>query len=161
MIIQLKKRISKPSILTCIRDDQSTTWSKLHKGIETHDLAHYAVEKVMGFTNAFYGILNKGYDITDFELPKGKRPEPLQPKNLDASAIQTEHIVNLLLVEFSNSGEDSAFIDSLKSILAENNIPFPKGFDMSKLDEIRQLYSELLFAWGSLGDNEHLELSLF
>ncbi len=161
MIIQLKKRISKPSILTCIRDDQSTTWSKLHKGIETHDLAHYAVEKIMGFTKAFYGILNEGYEIADFELPKDKRPEKLQPKNLDVSAIQTEHIVNLLQTEFLNSGEDSNFINSLRTILKDDGIPFPEDFDTNKLNQIRKLYSELLFKWGSLGDNEQLELSLF
>ncbi len=161
MIIQLKKGISKPSILTCIRTDQTRTWSKLHQGTETHDLAHYAVEKVMGYTTAFYGILNEGFNITDFELPKDKRPEPLQPKNLHVTAIQTEHIVNLLQVEFLNSGENSNFISSLKDILIEHNIPFPDDFDSNKLDQIRQLYSELLFKWGSLGDGEQLELRLF
>ncbi|MEW7289126.1 hypothetical protein [Aquimarina sp. 2304DJ70-9] len=161
MIIRLKKGIEKPSTLTCIRKDQSSTWSKLHKGTETHDLAHYAVEKIMGYTNAFYGILNEGYDIADFELPKNKRPEPLQPKNLHPSALQTEHIVNLLQVEFLNSGEDSNFIASLRSILEDDSIPFPEDLDNNKLNQIRQLYSELLFKWGALGDDEQLELRLF
>ncbi len=161
MVIQLKKGVSKPSILTCIRKDQSITWSKLHKGTETHDLAHYAVEKVMGFTNAFYGILKQGYEIQDFELPKDKRPEELKPSNLHVSAIQTEHIVNLLQIEFLNTGEDSGFIKTLSNVLAENNIPFPEGFDDHKLNQIRQLFSEVLFKWGSLGDGEQLELRLF
>ncbi len=160
MVIQLKKGVSKPSILTCIRDDQSTTWAKLHRGTASHDLAHYAVESIMGYTDAFYGILNQGYAIHDFELPKDKRPEKLKPANLHISAIQTEYIVNLLQTEFLNSGENSNFLQTLRAILTENDIDFPKNFDDDRLFKIRQLFSELLLKWDSLSDGEHLELSL-
>ena len=40
MTITLKKMLTKPSIFSSTRNDGSTTWSKLHRGLETHDLAH-------------------------------------------------------------------------------------------------------------------------
>ena len=67
LTITLKKMLTKPSILSITRNDGSTTWSKLHRGLETHDLAHYAVESTLRFSKAFYGIINEGYNISDFE----------------------------------------------------------------------------------------------
>ena len=160
MRIQIKKNHSKPCILTCIRDDESVTWAKLHQGMEAHDLAHYAVEKVLGFDQAFFGLLNKGYEIGDFELPKDKRPSELQPINLHASALQTEHIVNLLTVEFFNTGVDGNFLETLRSILAENQLSYPDALTEDTLKEIRTMFTELLYRWGALGDGEVLELEL-
>lgn len=160
MRIQIKKNHSKPCVLTCIRDDGSITWSKLHQGTEAHDLAHYAVEKVLEFDQAFFGLLNKGYEIGDFELPRDKRPTDLQPTNLHESALQTEHIVNLLTIEFFNTGEDDNFLKTLESILAENQLPWPEGLTEDALKKIRAVFSELLYRWGALGDGEALELEL-
>ena len=88
MIIKLKKMISKLSILTIVRNDNTSTWSKLHRGLETHDLAHYAVESTLKFKNAFYGLINEGYTVADFELPKDKRPFDIRPENLKPEAIR-------------------------------------------------------------------------
>jgi len=159
MIIQLKKRIVKPTVLECIREDGSSTWSKLHQGTVSHDIAHYAVETVLGFTKAFYGIIASGFNIDDFELPKNERPEALKPSQLDASALQTEHIVNLLQVEFFNSGENQDFIAELTTILSENHIPFPENLNSKTLKSIRTLFSNLLQQWNSLDEGEFLELS--
>ncbi|WP_394747523.1 hypothetical protein [Spongiimicrobium salis] len=158
MKIQFKKGIAKPSVLNCIRDDGSVTWAKLRQGMETHDLAHYAVETVMEFKMAFFGILREGYAITDFELPAHKKPQALLPSKMHETALQTEHIVNLLQIEFFNTGHNKNFLSDLEPILAENELPFPLGLDEGKLEKIRSLFSELLFKWGALGEGEILEL---
>ncbi len=160
MRIQLKKNTKKPCVLTCIRDDGSTTWSKLHQGMEPHDLAHYAVEKVLNFDKAFYGMLNEGYDIGDFELPRDQRPEPLMPANLHTSAVQTEHIVNLLTIEFFNTGEDPDFLNSLRTILDENDLPYPQELDEARLKEIRDTFLQLMYQWGQVQEGENLELEM-
>ena len=67
MTITLKKMLTKPSIHSITGNDGSKTWSKLHRGLETHDLAHYAVESTLLFSKAFYGIINEGDNINDFE----------------------------------------------------------------------------------------------
>lgn len=153
--ISIKKSFSKPSILTIIRSDDSSTWSKLRIGMETHDLAHYAVEKVLNFTSAFYGIINKGFNISDFELPKEQRPNLITPESL-----VTEHIVNLLEVEFLNSGNNHNFIEDLKQILSDNNLPFPNNLNSETLINIRDVYQKLVLKWKALKDDEILNLEL-
>ena len=160
MQIILKKKLDKNSILKIIRDDGTSTWSKLHFGMETHDLCHYAVESTLGFKNAFFGIINNGYDIGDFELPKHLRPNDLQPKNLHNEALVTEHMVNLLEVEYLNSGLNSDFMNQLNSILNENNLTFPQKLNSVILSEIREYYNQLVLKWRDLPENESLYLKL-
>ncbi|MEO0573450.1 MAG: hypothetical protein AAF039_17240 [Bacteroidota bacterium] len=99
MEIQFKKLINKPSTLTCVRIDGPTTWIKLYPGIEAHDLAHYAVETALEFQDAFYGMVAKGSNMEDFELPRDIRPETVLPQNLSEEALITEHLVNLIMTK--------------------------------------------------------------
>ena len=156
--IIIKKGIQKPSILTIIRSNGSTTWSKLHRGLETHDLAHYAVEKTLGFTKAFYGIINLGYDIEDFVAPKDRRKDAVKPENLHSEALITEHIVNLLEVELLNSGLNENFIEELTKILLTNNLQVPKSLNHELLENIRTQYHKLYNEWLVLNDGETLEI---
>jgi len=158
MIITLKKGKHKPSTLSCTRTDGSVSWTKLQRGVETHDLAHFVIETSLGFTDAFYGIIARGFDISDFELPREQRPRALIPANLPEQAIQTEYIVNLLQVEFFNSGENPDFINTLKNTLAEKNIHFPENLDQHALENIRIRFGELLMQWESLAEGETMEL---
>lgn len=156
--ITLKKGTQKPSILTIQRSDNSITWSKLHRGLETHDLAHYAVESTLRFTKAFYGIIDKGYSIQDFEAPKAHRKEAVKPENLDSEALITEHIVNLLEVELLNSGHNKHLLIELKNILSENKLPFPHHLNDDVLTNIRTSYHQLYNEWLALNENEILEI---
>ncbi len=158
MIIKFRKGIDKPGTLTCVRPDGSTTWTKLHPGIEMHDFAHFVVETELGFPNAFYGIVAKGFDIGDFELPREQRPVALKPVNLPVEALQTEHIVNLLQTRFPNSNQDLDFITTLKNILTEKEIDFPKVLDQEKLNRINERLRDLLFKWNELENGGTLEL---
>ena len=150
--------ITKPSILTIVRNDNTSTWSKLHRGLETHDLAHYAVESILQFDNAFYGIINKGYNISDFELPKDKRPKDVQPQHMHENALITEHIVNLLEVELMNSGFNSNFLEELTVILKNNNLNFPKLMNEASLEKIRTQYHQLVNEWLVLTEGQELIL---
>lgn len=158
--ITLKKGIQKPSVLTIYRTDGTLTWSKLHKGLETHDIAHYAVESTLGFTKAFYGIINDGYAIQDFEVPKVQRKDAVKPENLHPEALITEHIVNLLEVELLNSGFNDNFLEELKSILIQNTLPFPDNLNSDSLLKIRKAYHELYNEWLALNEGEELSLHI-
>ncbi|MDC8003219.1 hypothetical protein POV27_04110 [Aureisphaera galaxeae] len=159
MTIQFKKGLQKPSILTCIRKDGSTTWTSLRKEIEIHDFGHYAVETVLGFSKAFYGLLAEGYNIEDFELPREQRPEALIPANIPAEALQAEHIVNLLMVSLHQDDESLDFITTLTTILEENQIDFPAVLTSETLTRIEQKLKELMHQWHILQEGEILELS--
>ena len=158
--ITFKKGIKKSSILTIYRSDGSSTWSKLHKGLETHDLAHFAVESTLGFTKAFYGIINEGYTIEDFIAPKEQRKNDVKPENLAAEALITEHVVNLLEVELLNSGFNENLLEDLKTILDENNLPFPNKLNKDSLTEIRNVYHDLYNKWMLLDDEETLHINM-
>ena len=116
-IIQIKKELNKPSTLSCTREDGSLTYSKLQVDFEIHDIAHYVVERHLGFKNAFYGLLTQGYQINDFMLPKEQRPESLQPQNLPSEALVTEHLVNLLTIDFMQSEDGMDILEMFKIIL--------------------------------------------
>ena len=156
--VSLKKSVDKPSVLTITRTDGSRTWSKLHKGLETHDLAHFAVEKVLGFKHAFYNIIDMGYTIADFELPKTKRPVAVRPENLHAEAIITEHVVNLLEIELLNTGLNTNLISDLRQILANNDLPFPKQMNIQSLEDMRVVYYNLVNQWLVLDQNETMHI---
>lgn len=158
MTIQFKKNNSKPSTLTCIRADGSRTWDKLQVGFESHDLAHFAIETELGFTNAFYGLLAKGYDIQDFALPIEQRPKELISKNLPAESLQTEHIANLLLIGHYQKDISSDFINQLKGILKESDLAFPEILTPERLKKINSHFEELILKWDALGEGETLEL---
>ncbi len=160
MKIIIHKKQGKASILTIVRDDGSSTWSKLYVGMETHDLCHFAVESILAFKNAFFGIINRGFEISDFELPKDQRPFEVQPANLHSEALITEHLVNLLEVELLNSGTNEDFLPQLEGILKENNLEKPSNIDENSLAKIRQCYHDLVAKWQQLPPENTIELDL-
>lgn len=158
MKIQFKKQQSKPSILTCIREDGSTTWVKMYPGIEAHDLGHYAVETILDFKNAFYGMVAKGSNIEDFELPREQRPNEVLPQNLDSEALIAEHLVNLIMTKAQTEYGTFDIMASLKAILGENSLPFPENLTENKMDEVWILFQDLNRQWEQLPAGNTMEL---
>ena len=156
--INIKKEKNKPSVLTCTRLDNTTTYIKLYPNLEIHDIAHFVVETHLQYQNAFYGLLAQGYNIQDFELPKGKRPEDLIPNNLSAEALITEHIVNLLQVEYINAKEDIDFIKFLTEILKENQLPFPDKLTEELLNSIRKELFKQMHLWNTICFEDNFQL---
>ena len=157
MIIEFKKYRNKPSVLKCIRDDGSESWVSMYPGIEAHDLGHYAIETILDFEDAFYGMVARGTNITDFELPRNKRPQEVLPQNLSTQALVTEHLVNLLLVK-AQSNEDLDFLEMARSILAEKQLPFPKNLDHEHSGTIWAEFQRLCQLWKTLPVGNTLSL---
>src|SRR3989442_8707205 len=88
MFIQLKKGRDAPATLACVRADGTRTWGKEHPFFPVHDITHYAVESVLGFDQAFFGLIATGWDIDDFANPGASRRMPFQ-------AIVAEHVVGV------------------------------------------------------------------
>lgn len=100
MLIQFKKGKSKEAVLHCVRADGTQTWAKIPGGMVIHELIHWAVEKELNYRTAFYGLLAKGHDITDFERSSESKPLELKGKNLPPEAIWSEHIVHMFTLEY-------------------------------------------------------------
>jgi len=158
MVIRFKKKPESQHIMTCIREDGSQTYTKLKSGLEAHDLAHFAVESVLDFKKGFYGLLNEGHQIQDFEIPRNKRPAELMLAHLPVQAIQVEYIVNQLVVEYWNGNLIQAFIAELSKALSLAGIDFPAGLNDQVVDEIREKFQSLMHQWDKVQVNEELIL---
>ena len=135
----------KPDTLTCIRDDGSVTWSHIHHGFALHDLTHYVVETSLGFNDAFFGLIAKGYNIPDFNLPKSKRPF-----HIPEEAISVEPIVALLQMEHWESFPEN--------LIDTDSQELPPNVTSEQINNMRKRLNELVQKWESILPGESLEL---
>ena len=149
MLIRFKKgknqHLHKPDTLTCIRDDGSVTWTHIHRVFVQHDFAHYVVETTLGFQNAFFGLVAKGYNIPDFSLPKSERPF-----NIPEEAVSAEPIVALLQMELWESFPDP--------LLKPDSEELPANITSKQIETMRKHLRNLLQQWNDLMPGEALIL---
>ncbi|MCE2401289.1 hypothetical protein J4G08_10425 [Candidatus Poribacteria bacterium] len=149
MLIRFKKGKNqhkhKPDTLTCIRDDGTVTWTHIHRGFVQHDFAHYVVETTLGFQNAFFGLVAKGYNILDFNLPTSKRPFKI-PKE----AMKVEPIVALLQAELWESFP--------APLLQPESQELPANATPAQIETMRQHLRNLLQQWDNLAPGESMDL---
>jgi hypothetical protein len=142
MLIQLKKGRDGPSTLACVRDDGTRTWGKVHPFFPLHDLTHCAVESVLEFHHAFFGLIESGRDIDDFSRPGASAWLP-------SEAMLAECIVGILDRERAN-GEALAtdeFNETLgESLRGQGVAPFGR-IGPAELTAIRQLRDALQARW--------------
>ena len=145
MEILLTKTGKEHTIFSCKRADGSITWKQVDDFFILHDLGHYVVESILQIKNGFFGMLSKGTDITDFDLPKEKRMIEITPE-----AIFTEHLVNYIVIDFTQGRMDN-FIETFRAINDRNIEPdLLKQLKESKLEQIRKKYNELMVQWKSV-----------
>src|SRR4030095_7920419 len=73
LTIRIKKNTDGTAALSCTRANGTVTWQR-QLGAQgmffpRHDLTHYAVETVLGFQSAFYGLIADGWDISALRPP--------------------------------------------------------------------------------------------
>lgn len=66
--------------------------------------------------------------------------------------------MNLLEVEFLNSGLNDIFIKELEAVLKDNNLPFPKNLTDVTLDTIRNSYQNVYNQWLVLTESQELNI---
>jgi len=159
MQIEFTKNSHKPCIFKITRADGSQTWSKFeHLFHAHHDLMHYALETTLGYTQAFYGIINSGYDIQDFELPKNERPKELLSKNLPQEALWAEILIGLLQAEHFQKMPKEDFFDTLAFSCKEKGWEFPAHITANEINTIRNRFEDLWLQWQNLEDGKTLNL---
>jgi hypothetical protein len=143
--IELKKgRDSRPT-LVCIRSDGSRTWSAVHAHFPVHDITHFAVESVLGFSQAFFGLIAAGWSIEEFA-------ERGAAARMPAEALIAELVVGLLDQERASgqlSRADDLNLYLNQALLARGWDPFRPILDR-ELGAIRNLRGELQTAWSAL-----------
>lgn len=123
MRIVFTKGDAKYSYLKCIRDDDTSTASKMpEQGIIPHDMIHYIVEQNLAFHGAFFGQLKAGANI-DFKLQHNQLAQEIIDKT---ESWQVESIVEALqALLWSCDFSYSSFIYLVSNACNMRGIPPP------------------------------------
>lgn len=154
LVIELKKGRDGPTTLVCVRSDGTQTWGKVARFFPVHDLTHYAVESVLGFKEAFFGLLASGWNIDDFAA-RGVAAR------LPAEAVWAESIVGLLDLERGTGTEWTAeeFNTALAESLRGQGRPGFRPVAADELARTRALRNDLQARWEGLPPGESLQVS--
>ena len=145
MQLRITKNSDKPHSLLYKRDNGTETWMSAGEFFVRHDLSHYAIEKTLGYTTAFMGMLNDGMDIKDFEDRDKRLRIPLT-----AEGVYAENMANLFLMEIVQGG-----VEDMNQVIADSFIAMgrplrPVRLSDAELTAVRSLLRQLLGDWNVL-----------
>jgi len=153
MKVSFHKKKDGSTVMTITRSDGSSTWSTLRRGMEIHDLAHLVVEGTLRCTDSFFGMIERGADIDDFE-DKTKQPD------ITIESQQVEHLVLLLQIDFQQGSLGDEFLRHYSDMLIKYELPQLKGLNPESLREIREKLALSSKNLCSLSKNESFNMSL-
>ena len=157
LTIRLSKKPDGSVVFSCTRSDGSTTWQKHQRHAEffpLHDLSHFAVETTLGLRSGFYGLLARGWNITDF----GDRTIPADAAYEAALA---EAVVGLLDGERAVGQPHSTpeFNRALATSLSHAGQTLGRPVTDEELDAIRSAWLSLAGQWSRVPVGESLVLA--
>ena len=154
MLIKITKGRDGPNILTCIRDDGTTTWAKVQDYFPIHDMTHFVVETTLGISNAFYSLVRDGWDIPDFAVKGSASKLPPQANLVEA-------LVGRLQRDLMPSAEFTAesFNEEVDAVLDGIGNPERRHVTDAELARMRARLRELMGEWKALEPGESIELS--
>ena len=140
--------------LVIVRPDGTRTWGKVARFFPVHDLTHYAVESVLGFKEAFFGLVAAGWNIDDFAASG-------VAARLPAEAVWAESIVGLLDLERGTGTEWSTaeFNTALAESLRRQGRAGFRPITDEELARTRALRNDLQARWEGLAPGEMLQAS--
>jgi hypothetical protein len=142
--------------MVCTRPDGTMTMQHQRQAFfASHDLTHFAVETVLGFQRAFYGLLAEGWGLDDFGPPWPRGPLPEE-------AEEAERIVGFLDLERGSgvimSAEDVNA--SLRDHYTRQGLfHIPRDVTDEQLAAVRRRRGELLAQWAELAPGAAIELT--
>jgi hypothetical protein len=158
MTIRFTKKRDGTHVLACTRADGSATWQRGPGDFfPFHDLGHYAIETTLGLRRAFFGLLESGWEITDFGAPWPRGPIP--PEAMEEASI-AEYLAGQFDAE--RVAVHRVVAEAFNRMLAEQLAPY--GHTLSRritegeLDRIREAIAELTASWRALPPGKSMEL---
>jgi hypothetical protein len=154
MRIRFCKGDNSRDTLVCVRDDGTTTWSKLTSRFAYHDMAHYVIETTLGCRDAFYGLITQGWDIEKFtavDPATGQRPE------LPAEAMQVEGLVTTFQSQSWNGAPNEEILALWEMSCASAGLPMP-SIASDQVDVMRERLARMWRRWDALPAGETLEV---
>ena len=154
MLLQLTKNRDKPHVIKYIRDNGTETWMYSDDFFVIHDLSHYVIEKTLGYTTAFYGMLNNGMAIQDFE-DREKRNALL----ITNEACYAENMANLFLIEIAQGDFEDFNTVSREAFTTSNQKYPPPVLKDAEIKNIRNYLKQLILQWKDLPVGNSLQLT--
>lgn len=154
MKILFTKNTGKPNVIKYIRDNGTETWMHCKDFFIRHDLSHYALEKTLGYTTAFNGMINAGMDIRDFD-----NKERRAGLSVTAEAWYAENLANLFLIEIEQEPFADFNQEQQATFISFNQQYPPVSLAEDKIAAVRSCLTGLLDKWKILPAGETLELS--
>jgi hypothetical protein len=157
LAVHITKRPDGGSVLRCVRPDGSDTWQKLqgHQAafFPLHDLTHFAVESELGVSDAFYGLIARGWSIEDTTGKGARGPLP-------DTALFVENVVGTLDTERASGSRWTAeeFNDNTDRYARNGGRPTPRRLTDDELLRIRKRRAELFAEWSALPTGKTLTL---
>lgn len=158
LTIHFTRRADGAVVFDLRRADGTSTWQKRHGPtadfFAIHDLTHYAVETMLGFDRAFYGLVAEGWDLGDFGTPWPRGPLPAEalPAEVIVGCFDTARAARVpLTAEDCNATASSYFSNA--------GMPSPVAVTDDMLNRVRTRLSELVWRWHALPPQETLALS--
>ena len=159
LIIRIKKKTDGSAALSCTRANGSVTWQrqegKLGVFFPLHDLTHYAVESVVGFQRAFYGLLAEGWDISDFGTPesRGAIPEEARLAEMIIGYFDLERMTGTL-------GTAAEYNERTRTTYADNNLA-PMSFALTdeQVADVRARRADVFAQWKALPAGDTMEVT--
>ena len=159
LTVRIKKNSDGSAALSCMRADGTVTWQRQlgAQGLffPRHDLTHFAVETVLGYERAFFGMVADGWDISDFgpPWPRGRIPEDTDPAELIVGFLDAERASGTRW-----SGDD--FNDKARIYYYDHGLrPPPPTLSDDDLARIRARRAELFAQWDAVAPGGTLELA--
>jgi hypothetical protein len=154
MLIRIVKGRDGPNILTCVRDDGTSTWAKVQDYFPLHDMTHFVVETTLGIPNAFYSLVRDGWDIPEFAV-KGNAVRIPPQANL------VEALVGRLQRELMPGTEftTESYNEEVEAVLEGIGNPERRRVTDAELIEMRTRLRELMSRWRALEPGGSIELS--
>ncbi len=153
MKIIIKKKSNSKHTITYNREGFKDCWIEADDFLVLHDLCHFAIESTLRFKTAFWGLVTNGVNPSVFENKITR--DALEISN---EAWYSEHLANLLLIEFAQGTFDDINEVLEQSLLQQNpSIPIIK-ISSIELTTIRTLLYKLIQNWKAVKEGDYLSL---
>ena len=161
LTIRLKRHADGSASITLTRSDGSVTWQrqngKLALVFPPHDITHFAVESVLGFTSGFYGLVADGWEISDFAAPYPRGEIPGEAREVEAW---------VGLFDGFRRDKDAMDAEALNAearrVLTDSRfaaITTARTLSPDDVRRVRERRNELLGQWHALAGGESIELA--
>ena len=147
-------RGKKHDVLTCVRDDGTSTWMHERHGFVVHDLGHYAVETTFGYEAGFFGLVAKGWDLSAADFGRDPRTKQKYPWPSGARQEPVEYVVSLI----QRRSEGIQTPDEIREAMRLYCGHAPDTFTDERIERAHQEVGRLERLWAAVPEGGSLEL---